>query len=276
VRYHVDRDVGILYFLTEYCGGGDLHSVIQKAKRTVALSSRTPSLCRSSWRRSIVIIRMGSQVIRGREMAVPQRRRRREERIFCIGASSRRTVRLSSLSPCLFTHPSPVFLDFSNTIKHGDFGLSKALAQAGFTNTCVRVRHLPCSRSHSLPGPLLHVPRTNARKIRDSESDIWSLGCLLRALRAVPRSQNLRRAQCINPVPPSPSPFSHPDFSLGYILRARSTGSKLCARTNPPSPQRSGTLQCESALTTLQGTKDAETASLQPTLTQHQNTCACD
>ena len=36
VRYHdrhVDRDAGILYILMEYCGGGDLSSVIKQAQR---------------------------------------------------------------------------------------------------------------------------------------------------------------------------------------------------------------------------------------------------
>src|ERR1700732_3591143 len=38
------------------------------------------------------------------------------------------------------SHASPVFLDTSNTVKLGDFGLSKALAQASFANTYVGVR----------------------------------------------------------------------------------------------------------------------------------------
>jgi NIMA (never in mitosis gene a)-related kinase 2 len=36
VRYHdryVDRDAGILYILMEYCGGGDLSSVIKQAQK---------------------------------------------------------------------------------------------------------------------------------------------------------------------------------------------------------------------------------------------------
>ena len=36
MRYHdryVDRDAGILYILMEYCGGGDLSSVIKQAQR---------------------------------------------------------------------------------------------------------------------------------------------------------------------------------------------------------------------------------------------------
>jgi NIMA (never in mitosis gene a)-related kinase len=37
VRYHdryVDRDAGILYILMEYCGGGDLSTVIKQAEKT--------------------------------------------------------------------------------------------------------------------------------------------------------------------------------------------------------------------------------------------------
>ena len=56
-----------------------------------------------------------------------------------------------------------VFLDENNTVKLGDFGLSKALAQASFANTYVGVRHLDqCINSGSSPpfnlDAILHVP----------------------------------------------------------------------------------------------------------------------
>ena len=64
---------------------------------------------------------------------------------------------------------SVVFLDENNSVKLGDFGLSKVLTQASLANTYVGV----CSSSFSLLGfaltsrrtdTILHVPRANARE----------------------------------------------------------------------------------------------------------------
>jgi NIMA (never in mitosis gene a)-related kinase len=63
-----------------------------------------------------------------------------------------------------------VFLDAANTVKLGDFGLSKAPAQASFTNTYVGT-------------PYYMSPELVQEKAYDSKSDIWSLGCLIYALK---------------------------------------------------------------------------------------------
>ncbi|KAJ7890575.1 kinase-like domain-containing protein [Mycena olivaceomarginata] len=68
--------------------------------------------------------------------------------------------------------PDNVFLDESNTVKLGDFGLSKALAQASFANTYVGT-------------PYYMSPELMQEKAYDSKSDIWSLGCLIYELCAL-------------------------------------------------------------------------------------------
>lgn len=56
-------------------------------------------------------------------------------------------------------HVNIVFLDENNTVKLGDFGLSKQLAQASFANTYVGVRLIPSLSSLSLSYylPRLHI-----------------------------------------------------------------------------------------------------------------------
>ena len=103
-----------------------------------------------------------------------------------------------------------VFLDDNNTVKLGDFGLSKQLAQASFANTYVGVSVAVDSSVitlinffHSLD-PILYVPRAYAR-----ESLRLKIGYLvarmpnLRTLRlktSLSRSQNSCRTQYIYSV----------------------------------------------------------------------------
>ncbi|KII88098.1 hypothetical protein PLICRDRAFT_41218 [Plicaturopsis crispa FD-325 SS-3] len=80
-------------------------------------------------------------------------------------------VRGSCLRVDLSDHCT-VFLDESNLVKLGDFGLSKALAQASFANTYVGT-------------PYYMSPELMQEKAYDSKSDIWSLGCLIYELCAL-------------------------------------------------------------------------------------------
>ncbi len=95
---------------------------------------------------------MEDQVVWGLQMG----RTRKRERKFFIVTSNPTTVRFIAhehprkrISP--FPHPVPycrqslmspiaVFLDEGNSVKLGDFGLSKALPQASFAQTYVGVR----------------------------------------------------------------------------------------------------------------------------------------
>ena len=71
-----------------------------------------------------------------------------------------RTSRVYSAQEYLDTQPS-VFLDENNSVKLGDFGLSKALAQTSFASTYVGVRHrqgpIPAYTHLFLKDSILHV-----------------------------------------------------------------------------------------------------------------------
>ena len=86
---------------------------------------------------------------------------------------------------------SAVFLDDNNSVKLGDFGLSKALPQASFANTYVGVRVIAFFTMSNLNStsryqtPYYMSPELMQEKSYDSKSDIWSLGCLIYELCAL-------------------------------------------------------------------------------------------
>lgn len=59
-----------------------------------------------------------------------------------------------------------MFVSNGNTVKLGDFGLSKALVQTSFASTYVGT-------------PYYMSPEVMHKNSYDSKSDIWSLGCLI-------------------------------------------------------------------------------------------------
>ncbi|KAI0949008.1 hypothetical protein AcW1_008727 [Taiwanofungus camphoratus] len=155
VRYHdryVDRDAGILYILMEYCGGGDLSSVIKQAQRH---SRPIPEDTIWHYFMQILLALNHCHHPNG------------HGRSNSTGTSSEgegKEKRPQILHRDL--KPDNVFLDENNTVKLGDFGLSKALAQASFANTYVGT-------------PYYMSPELMQEKAYDSKSDIWSLGCLI-------------------------------------------------------------------------------------------------
>ncbi|KAJ6581454.1 kinase-like domain-containing protein [Mycena capillaripes] len=161
VRYHdryVDRDAGILYILMEYCGGGDLSTVIKQA-----MKQNRPISEDAVWAYFMQILLAlnhchntgghGRTASAGSGSEVDGKERRAQ-------------ILHRDLKP------DNVFLDESNTVKLGDFGLSKALAQASFANTYVGT-------------PYYMSPELMQEKAYDSKSDIWSLGCLIYELCAL-------------------------------------------------------------------------------------------
>ncbi|KAH7921052.1 kinase-like protein [Leucogyrophana mollusca] len=159
VRYHdrhVDRDAGILYILMEYCGGGDLSTVIKQAQR-----HNRPVPEDTIWSYFMQIL-----------LALHHCHHPSSHGRTGSGSSDNdgKDKRPQILHRDL--KPDNVFLDESNTVKLGDFGLSKALAQASFANTYVGT-------------PYYMSPELMQEKAYDSKSDIWSLGCLIYELCAL-------------------------------------------------------------------------------------------
>ncbi|KAF9037295.1 kinase-like protein [Hymenopellis radicata] len=162
VRYHdrhVDRDAGILYILMEYCGGGDLSNVIKQA-----LKHNRPIPEDTVWNYFMQILLAlqhchhpngsghGRTNSTGSDTNDPHRRAQILHRDL---------------------KPDNVFLDENNTVKLGDFGLSKALPK----------RALPIPTLEYTPYYM--SPELMQEKAYDAKSDIWSLGCLIYELCAL-------------------------------------------------------------------------------------------
>lgn len=77
-----------------------------------------------------------------------------------------------------------VFLDKENNLKLGDFGLSKAMAQAAMAQTYVGVRLVAILRGFDVDACLPQTPYYMSPELingqpYDIKSDIWALGCLI-------------------------------------------------------------------------------------------------
>ncbi|KAF9220114.1 kinase-like protein [Gyrodon lividus] len=158
VRYHdrhVDREAGILYILMEYCGGGDLSTVIKQA-----LKHNRPVPEDTIWNYFMQIL------LALQHCHHPPSHGRSGSSSDGDGKDRRPQILHRDLKP------DNVFLDESHSVKLGDFGLSKALAQASFANTYVGT-------------PYYMSPELMQEKAYDSKSDIWSLGCLIYELCAL-------------------------------------------------------------------------------------------
>ncbi|KAJ7594073.1 kinase-like domain-containing protein [Mycena floridula] len=163
VRYHdryVDREAGILYILMEYCGGGDLSTVIKQA-----IKHDRPIPEDTVWNYFMQLL------LALQHCHHPNGHGRNGSSggpagLDADGKERRAQILHRDLKP------DNVFLDENNTVKLGDFGLSKALAQASFANTYVGT-------------PYYMSPELMQEKAYDSKSDIWSLGCLIYELCAL-------------------------------------------------------------------------------------------
>ncbi|TDL26114.1 kinase-like protein [Rickenella mellea] len=153
VRYHdrfVDRDAGILYILMEYCGGGDLSAVIKQCAR-----------CNRPLPEDTIWSYFYQLLLALTYCHFPNAKAGDSNSDVDAGNGSKRQQILHR-----DLKPENVFLDGNNTVKLGDFGLSKALGQASFANTYVGT-------------PYYMSPELMQEKSYDTKSDIWSLGCLI-------------------------------------------------------------------------------------------------
>ncbi|OCH88656.1 kinase-like protein [Obba rivulosa] len=196
VRYHdrfVDRDAGILYIVMEYCGGGDLSTIIKHAQR-----HNRPIPEDTVWNYFM-------QLLLALNHCHHPNNPGRTSSTEGDGKERRAQILHRDLKP------DNVFLDESNTVKLGDFGLSKALAQASFANTYVGT-------------PYYMSPELMQEKAYDSKSDIWSLGCLIYELCALkpPFHEAKTHAELSilirnGRIPPLPKGYSH---SLTSVVKA--------------------------------------------------------
>lgn len=137
VRYHdrhVDREAGILYIIMEYCGGGDLSTVIKQSSK-----QGRPIPEDVIWNYFMQILLAlchchhpngtGTKAEASKRPQILHRDLKPDN-----GASPRRASERCDVEDVL------VFLDEANNVKLGDFGLSKALPHASFANTYVGVR----------------------------------------------------------------------------------------------------------------------------------------
>jgi NIMA (never in mitosis gene a)-related kinase len=144
VRYHdryVDRDAGILYILMEYCGGGDLSTVIKLAQK-----HNRPIPEDTIWnyfmQTLLALHHCHHPNVHARPGSGSSDNEGREKRAQILHRDLKpdngEWGSWYSMPPQLLTFLL-VFLDETNVVKLGDFGLSKQLAQASFANTYVGV-----------------------------------------------------------------------------------------------------------------------------------------
>ncbi|MCO5566144.1 hypothetical protein L7F22_019820 [Adiantum nelumboides] len=183
VRYEerfVDRENGIIYIIMEYCQGGDLGSTIKECRKTKRLLPEE------------VVLSYLSQMIQGLDA--------------CHNAptSPSRVILHRDLKP------ENIFLDGEQTVKIGDFGLSKEVAAHSFACTYVGT-------------PYYMSPELAVGAHYDVKSDIWALGCVayeLCGLRppfdATTQAELTRKIQ-LGHVPELPRGYSR---TLGDMIRS--------------------------------------------------------
>ena len=174
MRYHdryVDRDAGILYILMEYCGGGDLSSVIKQAQKHSRLIPEE-----TIWHYFMQILLAlhychhpnGNSRSVGSVADVEGQERRAQILHRDLKPDNGTFIKPDIVWPHRYVCHFIVFLDEKNSVKLGDFGLSKVLTQASLANTYVGVRgssyNLVVALTNNGADTILYVTRVNARK----------------------------------------------------------------------------------------------------------------
>ncbi|TIA72143.1 hypothetical protein E3P81_02947 [Wallemia ichthyophaga] len=154
VAYHeryVDREGGMLYILMEFCGGGDLQSIIKSCKRSNTLLPEDTIWSYISQLAGALdhCHRRGGVVGGGQKL---ERRPSQHD----VAAANQQILH-RDLKP---------ENDNSGNLKLGDFGLSKATQIGEFAKTYVGT-------------PYYMSPELMKDMPYDHKSDIWSLGCVV-------------------------------------------------------------------------------------------------
>ncbi|KAF8325191.1 kinase-like domain-containing protein [Cantharellus anzutake] len=198
VRYinrYVHQESKILYILMEYCGGGDLGSLInthRRQNRTLPedqiwnlFTQILLALNHCHWPNIQLNIA---------DPNVPH--------ADINSGNPKQQVLHRDLKP------ENVFLSSDGVIKLGDFGLAKQIATASFASTYVGT-------------PYYMSPELMNEKAYDTKSDIWSLGCLLFELCAL--NAPFHDAQTYNELATAIRSGRIPPIPKGYSLTLQTT-----------------------------------------------------
>ncbi|SCZ89469.1 BZ3500_MvSof-1268-A1-R1_Chr9g10420 [Microbotryum saponariae] len=176
VRYYerfVDKPSSMLYILMEYCEGGDLAGVIHRCRKTGSVEAPGTYLSEDVvWayltQITLALYDCHTEVdTRGRrKQIILHRDIKPENGSFADEALSFLHDELTPGRLYSTDVGRTVFLDKENNLKLGDFGLSKAMAQAAMTQTYVGT-------------PYYMSPELINGQPYDVKSDIWALGCLI-------------------------------------------------------------------------------------------------
>lgn len=147
VRYYdriIDRSSSRLYLVMEYCSGGDLASLISRRRKE------------RSFIEEDFILKVFAQLVLALQECHIQRKKLGQGKVL------HRDLK-----------PANVFLDESNNVKLGDFGLARVLNHdTSFAKTFVGT-------------PYYMSPEQMNKLSYNEKSDIWSLGCLVYELCAL-------------------------------------------------------------------------------------------
>ncbi|KAL3473488.1 kinase-like domain-containing protein [Aspergillus californicus] len=146
-----------LYLYMEYCGGGDLSMVIKNLKRTNKYAEEE-----FVWR---ILSQLVTALYRCHYGTDPS-----EVGSSLLGAASKPSGLKGKQAQMTILHrdlkPENIFLGSDNTVKLGDFGLSKLMHSHDFASTYVGT-------------PFYMSPEICAAEKYTLRSDIWAVGCIM-------------------------------------------------------------------------------------------------